>query len=108
VLDAIGARRDGNTVQLGLLLDASHASMRDDFEITNEALNLMVSIARRQPGCCGARMTGGGFGGCATALVEAGSAEDFAAAVARDYRADSGLTPRVYVCHTSQGAEVVV
>ncbi len=58
VLDAIKAMRAGNVVELGLLLDASHASMRDDFEISNEALNIMVTVARRQSGCYGARMTG--------------------------------------------------
>jgi galactokinase len=107
VLDAIAAMRAGNVEELGLLLDASHASMRDDFEITNDALNVIVSIARRQPGCYGARMTGGGFGGCAMALVDVGQAENFAATVAREYQAEFGLTASVYVCHPSQGAEVV-
>jgi galactokinase len=105
VLDAIKAMRAGNVVKLGLLLDASHGSMRDDFEITNEALNIMVTVARRQRGCYGARMTGGGF---AMALVDAGKAEDFAATVAHEYHAESGLTPSVYVCHPSQGAEAMV
>jgi galactokinase len=108
VLDAIDAMRAGDVVRLGQLLDASHVSMRDDFEITNEALNIMVSIARPEPGCYGARMTGGGFGGCAMALVDAGKAEKFAAAVAQEYQAKTGLTPSVYVCHASQGAEVVM
>jgi galactokinase len=107
VLDAIDAMRVGNVVKLGQLLDASHVSMRDDFEITNEALNIMVTIARHQSGCCGARMTGGGFGGCAIALVDAGKAEEFATSVAREYQAETGLTPSVYVCHPSQGAEVI-
>ena len=108
VLDAVAAMRAGDVVKLGLLLDASHVSMRDDFEITNEALNVMVNIARRQPGCYGARMTGGGFGGCAVALVDAGKAENFAATVADEYQAESGLTPSVYVCSPSQGAEAMV
>jgi galactokinase len=108
VLDAIDAMRAGDVVKLGLLLDASHVSMRDDFEITNEALNIMVTIARRQSGCYGARMTGGGFGGCAMALVDAGKAGNFALTVAPEYQAKTGLTPSVYVCHASQGAEVVV
>jgi len=107
VLHAIAAMRAGNVAELGRLLDASHASMRDDFEITNEALNVMVSIARRQPGCYGARMTGGGFGGCAMALVDVGQAENFAATVAHEYQVESGLAPSVYVCHPCQGAEVV-
>ena len=108
VLDAINAMRAGNMVKLGQLLDGSHVSMRDDFEITNEALNTMVTVARRQPGCYGARMTGGGFGGCAIALVDAGKAENFATTVAREYQTEIGLTPSVYVCHPSQGAEVMV
>jgi galactokinase len=108
VLDAIDAMRAGNVIKLGLLLDASHASMRDDFEITNEALNIMVTVARRQPGCFGARMTGGGFGGCAMALVDSGKTENFAVSAAREYKAEFGLTPSVYVCHPSQGAEVMV
>jgi len=108
VLDAIDAMHAGYVDKLGQLLDASHVSMRDDFEITNEALNIMVSIARLQPGCYGARMTGGGFGGCAMALVDAGKAENFSTTVAHDYQAKTGLTPSVYVCYASQGAEVVV
>lgn len=108
VLEAIDAMRAGNVEKLGALLDASHVSMRDDFEITNDALNIMVSIARRQPGCYGARMTGGGFGGCAMALVDVGKAESFAATVAPKYETDFGLTPNVYICHPSQGAEVMV
>lgn len=108
VLDAIDAMRASDVIQLGQLLDASHVSMRDDFEITNEALNIMVSIARSQPGCYGARMTGGGFGGCAMALVDAGKAEKFAGIVAHDYQAQTGVIPSVYVCHASQGAEVVL
>jgi galactokinase len=108
VLDAISAMRAGDVVKLGQLLDASHVSMRDDFEITNEALNIMVTIARGQPGCYGARMTGGGFGGCAMALVDVGKAGNFALTVAPEYQAKTGLTPSVYVCHASQGAEVVV
>jgi galactokinase len=108
VLESIEAMRAGNLVRLGLLLDASHVSMRDDFEITNEALNTMVSVARRLPGCYGARMTGGGFGGCAMALVDAGKVENFAATVPHEYQSEIGLTPSVYVCHPTQGAEVMV
>jgi galactokinase len=54
-----------------------HASLRDDFEVTNEALNQIVDAAQLQPSCYGARMTGGGFGGCAVALVDAGQIQCF-------------------------------
>ena len=53
-------------------------------------------------------MTGGGFGGCAMALVDAGKVEGFAATVPHEYQSEIGLTPSVYVCHPSQGAEVIV
>ncbi len=59
----------GDVRSLGALMDASHASLRDDFEVSSPALDRMVEIARAQPGCYGARMTGAGFGGCAVALV---------------------------------------
>ena len=89
-------------------MNASHASLRDDFEVTNEALDTMARIAQDQPGCCGARMTGGGFGGCAVALVDVDSAATFATAVARLYEAATDLEPQVYICEATDGAAVVV
>lgn len=104
---AAEAMRRGDAVELGLLMDASHVSMRDDFEITNDALNTMVAIAQAHPASYGARMTGGGFGGCAVALVRAEQASQFASDVARDYTAATGLTPAVYVTPAAAGASVV-
>jgi galactokinase len=106
-LQAAAAMRGGDAAQLGRLMDASHASLRDDFEVSSDALNTMVEIARRQTGCHGARMTGAGFGGCAVALVEAQAANAFAQAVATTYQDLTGLTPSVYVCMAANGAEVV-
>ena len=107
-LDAAEAMRQGDAAQLGQLMDASHVSMRDDFEITNDALNVMVEIAQAHLASFGARMTGGGFGGCAVALVRTDQAEQFAAEVARDYAAATGLTPAVYVTPAAAGASLVV
>ena len=106
-LAAADAMRRGDAAALGQLMDASHSSMRDDFEITNEQLNVMVACARQHPACCGARMTGGGFGGCAVALVRADDAADFVEATAAGYRARAGLEPQVYVCAAAEGASVV-
>jgi len=106
-LAAADAMRRGDAAALGRLMDASHSSMRDDFEITNEQLNVMVACARQHPACCGARMTGGGFGGCAVALVRADDAADFVEATAAGYRARAGLEPQVYVCAAAEGASVV-
>jgi galactokinase len=75
VLEAMEAMHNGNISRLGELFNASHASLRDDFEVTNDALNIMVECAQEQDGCYGARMTGAGFGGCAVALVEEEKAE---------------------------------
>ena len=107
VLDAIKALRSGDIKTVGKLFNASHASLRDDFEVTNEALNQIVESALEQDGCYGARMTGGGFGGCAVALVEKDKAQSFAEAVSTAYRQRSGLEASVYVCQASEGASVV-
>ena len=106
-LAAAAAMRKGDAATLGRLMDESHASLRDDFEVSSPALDAMVEIARGQGGCLGARMTGAGFGGCAVALVSAGAAESFAAAVAPEYRERTGHEPQVYVTGASGGAEVV-
>ncbi|MEA3336333.1 MAG: galactokinase [Chloroflexota bacterium] len=106
-LQAVEAMQAGDAVELGRLMDASHASLRDDFEVSSPELNTMVEIARRQTGCFGARMTGAGFGGCAVALVHSDTAEEFGELVVRDYQTATGLSPNIYICHATNGAEVV-
>jgi galactokinase len=106
VLQAAEAMRAGDAIRMGKLMNASHISMRDDFEITNDELNLMVHLAQSQPGCFGARMTGGGFGGCAVALVTTEAAKTFAEVVASAYVQDTSLAPKVYFCKATNGAEV--
>jgi galactokinase len=107
VLDSIACMQRGDSTGLGKLLNASHRSLRDDFEVSSLALNQMVECAWAQPGCHGARMTGGGFGGCALALVEAGQAEAFAAQITDCFRGKSGLEPQVYLCRASGGASAL-
>jgi galactokinase len=105
-LEAAGALRAGDLRRFGRLMDASHASLRDDFEVTGEVLDAMVATARSLPGCLGARMTGAGFGGCAIALVAAAAAERFAGDVARRYRDATGVEARAYRCRAADGAGV--
>jgi galactokinase len=105
-LDACRAMRSGDAGRVGKLMNASHASLRDDFEVSSSELNIMVECALREPSCYGARMTGAGFGGCAVALVQAGTAREFAAKVAARYEAAAGITPSVYVCRATDGAAV--
>ena len=106
-LQAVEAMRQGDAAALGRLMDASHASLRDDFEVSSPALDAMVACARRSAGCYGARMTGAGFGGCAVALVRAATAEAFVQQVVTCYLATTGRTPQVYVCRATDGAEMV-
>ncbi len=108
VPDSAAAMRGGDVKRLGLLLNASHASLRDDFEVSSEALNWIVEAAQAQDGCYGARMTGAGFGGCAVALVDGSKLGEFVPAVEAEYRQKSGLEAAVYVCRASAGASVNV
>ena len=106
-LRAAEAMRAGDAAALGRLMNASHDSLRDDYEVTSHTLDTMVESARRQRGCLGARMTGAGFGGCAIALVREGDVAPFLANVARDYEQTTGLTPDLFVCRPSAGAGLV-
>jgi galactokinase len=105
--NAAAAFQSGNLEALKGLMSASHQSLRDDFEVSCRELDMMVEIAMQQPGVLGARMTGGGFGGCTINLVEAAHAEEFCKTVAEGYEAATGLRPDVYVSEASQGAEKV-
>ncbi len=92
---------------LGRMMNASHVSMRDDFEITNDALNHIVECAQSVEGCYGARMTGGGFGGCAVALVDEKVVDTFLEVVSQGYKERTGLNATMYVSNASDGASVV-
>ena len=94
----------GDAVALGRLLDESHASLRDDYAVSCAELNTLVETARAQTGCLGARMMGGGFGGCAVALVRASQAEAIADAVLAAYRAAHPHSPAAFVVRPTAGA----
>jgi galactokinase len=96
----------GDVAGVGALMNESHRSLRDDFEVSRPELDTMVTLASREDACYGARMTGAGFGGCAVALVAHDQAEAFARTVAEAYTRTVGLRPAVYVCAASQGASV--
>ncbi|NQS92218.1 MAG: galactokinase [Chloroflexi bacterium] len=107
VLEAVKALEAGDAKALGLLMNQSHTSMRDDFEISREEMDQMVTIAQKQPGCYGARMTGGGFGGCAVALVEKDQVDDFQEAIVREYQQTTGLDSKVYVTYAADGTSFI-
>jgi len=104
VLEAVAALERGDAAAVGRLMNASHESLRDDFEVSSPALDQVVAAARAAPGCLGARMTGAGFGGCAVALVEADAVEAFTAATASAYRTASGLEGQFLVGRAAAGA----
>lgn len=108
VLDAVKALKKGDAVRLGLLMNESHASMRDDFEISREEIDQMVAIAQSQPGCYGARMTGGGFGGCAVALVAEDQVEKFREEVISEYHEKTELKAKVYLSLAADGTRFEV
>lgn len=97
----------GDLAALGKLMNQSHASLRDDFEVSCAELDAMVECAQAEPGCLGARMTGAGFGGCAVALVESGAAGRFTENVTGAYKARTGLTPMAHICRAVEGAEIL-
>ena len=103
-LAAVQALRMGDVQRVGQLMAESHASLRDDFEVSSPALDVMVDIASAQPGCWGARMTGAGFGGCAVALVDQDAAGQAGPRIASAYREQTGAQPAVYLCRAADGA----
>jgi galactokinase len=103
VLEAAAALRGRDIAAFGPLMAASHASMRDDFEISIAEVDAMVEIALRARGVLGARMTGGGFGGCTVNLVRADAVAAFVPHVRDGYAARTGLVPEIHVCVASDG-----
>lgn len=102
VLLAVDALSKRDLVAFAGLLNESHESLRDDFEVSSKELDLMVDLAR-QNGALGARMTGGGFGGCTINLLEAKDPSDFIEKMTRDYRDKTGIMPEIYQCKASRG-----
>jgi len=104
VLAAANALERGDLNDFGGLMAESHQSLRDDYEVSGKELDLMVDLARKIEGVYGARMTGGGFGGCTVNLVAQEHVEEFRQFVADGYEQVTKLTPQIYVSRASDGA----
>jgi galactokinase len=104
VLEFVDALQSVDLKRAGRLMEESHASLRDDYEVSCHALDIMAEAAVPLPGYIGARMTGGGFGGCTVNLVETKHAEAFATALATTYRAATGVQAEIYITRASAGA----
>ena len=103
VLKSIDALKAGDIVRFGELMNGSHDSLRDDYEVTGAELDTMVEEARKIKGVLGSRMTGGGFGGCTVSIVEADMVDTFIAEVGKNYEARIGLKPEFYVTEIGNG-----
>jgi galactokinase len=107
VLAAADAFRVSNLTHFGELMRQAHISMRDDFEASCKEVDTMVELAGKQPGCFGARITGGGFGGCTVNLVATADVEAFTEAMRAGYLAATGITPEIYTSRASDGARAI-
>jgi len=105
VLAAAKALQSQDAERFGQLMYQSHASLRDDYQVSCRELDLLVDLAAARPGVYGARMTGGGFGGCTVNLVRFDSATSFQANISQMYAEKTGVVPEIYVCEPAQGAE---
>lgn len=103
VTQAVEALAKGDLKTFGQLLNASHASLRDDYEVTGKELDTIVAFAQAQPGVLGARMTGAGFGGCAIALVHSDHLQAVQEQVATGYTQAIGYAPTFYTCTIGGG-----
>ena len=102
-VDAVDALKAGDLTKFGQLMNGSHDSLRDDYEVTGNELDTMVEEARKIDGVIGSRMTGGGFGGSTVSLVKDEAVDTFIAEVGRNYEARTGLKPEFYVAEVGQG-----
>ena len=104
VIEVSEAMRNNDVNKIGQLMNDSHYSLKNDYEVSSKELDIMVEIAQKEAGCFGARMTGAGFGGCAIALIDESFQEQFMRNIFNNYYLKTGIKPMVYVCDPSSGA----
>ena len=97
----------GDLERMGQLLAEGHASCRDLFENSTPEIDLLVALAVHLPGCIGAKLTGGGWGGCTVNLVHAEAVPQFCRELAGQYKEKTGYEAHVYACRAAQGARAV-
>ncbi|MBQ5997681.1 MAG: galactokinase [Bacteroidales bacterium] len=105
---AVQELKAGNLKAFGALMNASHDSLRDDYEVTGIELDTLVAEARKIDGVIGSRMTGAGFGGCTVSLIHKDAIADFKEKVAANYTAATGLVPDFYVAEIGDGAKEIL
>lgn len=106
-IDAVKYLKEGNIETFGKLMDASHVSLRDDYEVTGKFLDALAEEAWKIDGVIGSRMTGGGFGGCTVSLVKDEAIETFKAIVGKTYKEKTGLDADFYIAEIGDGAKKI-
>ena len=108
VLDAVATLRRGDVAAFGHLMNESHRSLRDDYEVSGPELDAMVAAAQSLRGCYGSRLTGAGFGGCTVSLVAEESVETFRRDLTARYKVVTGREATVNVCTATDGAGLII
>jgi galactokinase len=104
---AVSYLKDCKVMEFGNMMNSSHISLRDLYEVSCRELDIMVSIAQSLDGCYGARLTGAGFGGCTVNLVAHDQARDFSRDLLKRFESKTGKRPDIYICHASEGAGII-
>jgi galactokinase len=107
VLKAKKFLEEKNLKEFGKLLYESHNSLKEDYEVSSDELDLMVEIAKNTKGVLGARMTGAGFGGCTINLVKERNIKEFIEIVNREYQRKTKIQPEIYVCNITGGVRQI-
>jgi galactokinase len=107
VLQAVKVLKANDLTTMGQLMNASHDSLRDDYEVSSAALDAMVYAMRSVKGLYGARLTGAGFGGCAVALVQSGREQAVVDAIFEKYPKTANIWPEVYISQAGPGAQLI-
>ena len=104
-VEAVKALNNGHILKFGELMNASHRSLRDDYQVSCEEIDLLVELAWEYPGVIGSRITGGGFGGCTVSIVEQASIASFINHVRSGYKQTTGIEAEFYVIETGDGVK---
>lgn len=106
-IKAVQALKDNNIEEFGRLMNASHVSLRDDYEVSCEEIDILVDLAWKTPGVIGSRITGGGFGGCTVSIVENDGVDGFIETIGKKYKEKVGHEAEFYVVEIGDGAHVL-
>ena len=103
-IDAVAALKEGNITKFGELMNQSHISLRDDYEVSCEEIDILVDLAWKIPGVIGSRITGGGFGGCTVSIVKNDAVDTFIESIGKTYKEEVGHEAEFYTVDIGDGA----